>query len=141
MRLEFGSSLEDFRAKALRQIDEAAETARLRFVTPGASQALEYQATESDARAYLHDASDGTLMLISDYPFLRAEIEARRAAHGGVAPGALIVAQEVVAEADAWRMIGSLIKELRRGRKMQVAAANSVAEIRELLNIDWPMPD
>jgi hypothetical protein len=132
MRLDLGPSLEAVKAAAIIAVDEAAEVARLQFITPGAGQAMEYQSGEAEARAYLADSSPDP----ANYPFLVAELNALVATGG--TPTLAEVAAEVDAQAAAWRAVGSYIKELRRTAKMQIDAANSVAAVRAAQQIAWP---
>ena len=124
--------IETLRARAIAAIDAAAERARLRFLTGGAGQALEYQATEVEARAYA-GAGDA-----SDWPWLAAEQAALAAV--GQAASLADVAAAVIAQADAWRSVGASIKALRRAAKLQVEAATTAAEIRTAATVSWPSP-
>lgn len=124
--------IETLRARALVEIDAAAERARLRFMTPGAGQALEYQATEAEARAY--DGTGGA----EEWPWLAAE-QAALAASGATVSLA-DVAADIIVLADAWRTIGATIKTLRRTAKLQVTAATTAAEIRTAATVSWPSP-
>jgi hypothetical protein len=124
--------IETLRARALVGIDAAAERARLRFITGGAGQALEYQATEAEARAY-----DGT-GVAEDWPWLAAEQAALAAA--GQAVSLTDVAEMAIGLADAWRATGAAIKALRRTAKLQVEAATTAAEIRTAATVSWPSP-
>jgi len=133
MRLDLGPSLADAKAAALARVDAEAEAARLRFITAGAGQALEYQATEAQARAYLAAAAP----VLADYPFLAAEVQAVDIATG-TAPAASAVAAEIVAQADAWGAVGSAIKALRRAAKLRIEAATTHAEVRAAALIVWP---
>lgn len=128
MRLDLGPSLAALKATLAAQIDHDAEAARQRFITPGAGQAMEYQATEAEARRYLIDPS-GT------FPFLAAEVQAQ----GSPATFASVAA-EVVALADAWAAIGSEIKRLRRAAKLAVEAAPTASAARQAAQVTWPAP-
>jgi len=127
--------LEPLRAFLEVQVDREAEAARLRFITAGAGQALEYQATEAQARAWLAAVDP----VLADYPFLQAEVQAI-AAVTGFAPPVSAVATEVVAQADAWQAVGSEIKRRRRAAKMAIAAATTVAEAQAAASVNWPTP-
>lgn len=137
MRFDLGPSLEEAKAAAIARVDAAAEKARLRYLTPGAGQALEYQQTEAEARAYRaagYPAFDPEL-----YPFIEAERQALLIATGTL-PDAAATADEVIAQADAWRQAGSAIKELRRAAKLKIEQATTHAEIRAAEQIAWPSP-
>ena len=131
MRINAGPSLAQLKAQLIEQVDREAEAARLRFVTPGAGQALEYQATEAEARAYLADPSPGG----KPWPWLEAE----RAAQGGT-PTLAAIAAEVAAQADAWVAVGSAIKQLRRAAKLAIEGATTVAGSRAASSVTWPAP-
>lgn len=135
MRLDLGPDFATLKAQLLRQVDAEAEIARQRYVTPGAGQALEYQATEAEARAYLAAVNPTA----ADYPFVVAEAEAIAAATG-TAPPLAAVAQDIIAQASAWAAIGSAIKTLRRTAKLRIEAATTPAEARAAAIVVWPAP-
>lgn len=123
------------KTNALSFVDIAAEQARLAFITGGAGQALEYQQTEWEARAW-GAASEPELI---DYPFLKAEVDAI-AETTGQAPDPDEVAATVIAQADAWKAAGSEIKRLRRTAKLTIEAAATSEEIAAAQIIPWPSP-
>ena len=131
-RAETLEELAAAKAAAAAEIDADAEAARLRFITPGAGQSLEYAATEAEVRAYLAAPSGDP----EDWPWLNAE----RLAAGGTATVAE-VAQQVLALADAWRITGAEIKRIRRAAKLQVEAATTIAGVRAAVSgAAWPQP-
>lgn len=139
MRLDLGPSLAALQAAALIQIDAAAEAARLAWVTGGAGQALEYQATEMQGRAAVAAHAAGQTLDPADYPFVVAEATAF--AEVGITVTLLEAAQQVVVLADEWAVTGSKIKALRRGAKLRVEAATTPAGvIAAATGIPWPMP-
>ena len=122
--------------RAQDQVDAAAETARLTFITPGAGQALEYQATQTQALAAAAAADPLDVAL---YPWLVAEQSAQAAA--GVTVTLRTVATQVITLTNAWETVGAAIKEIRRSAKLQIAAATTEAEIQTVLDaITWPAP-
>lgn len=123
------------KAQALREVDEMAEIARLRFITGGAGQALEYQQTEVEARAFLAQPDQS----IAAFPFLKAELDAIEATTGQAFEPYLI-ATNVVTQAEAWRVAGSEIKRLRRAAKLAIDAATTPEQIEQAKNIAWPQP-
>lgn len=139
MRFELGAGLAQVKAKALAKIDSDAEAARLRFVTPGAGQAMEYQATEAEARRY---AAAGFPVPLDSaaYPFLWAEVSAQESARAGAVVDPRSIAELIVAQADQWVAIGSEIKRLRREAKLRIEIATTVAEVRQAENVSWPAP-
>jgi hypothetical protein len=138
MRLDLGPSLAALKQQLLSRVDAAAEAARLRFITPGAGQALEYQATEREARAYVAAGSplpfDGAA-----YPFLEAERQAIFDATGPLLTGAEIAAM-VIANADAWAATGAEIKRLRRSAKLLIEQATTPQAARAAAQVAWPQP-
>jgi len=128
----------DLRQQALRRIDKAAELARLRFLTPGEGQSLEYRASEEDARRYVA-AGCPTPLAQATYPFLWAEVAAQEAALGA-SPSPAAVAAEVISQAEAWIAAGAEIKRLRRTAKLAVAQAGTPAAIQAAEVVEWPEP-
>jgi hypothetical protein len=129
LRRRWGDDLAQVRAGALAEIDAAAEVARGAFITRGAGQAMEYLATEAEARAFNAGAP-------GPFPFLAAE---RDALGNGVTLAQ--VAAEVLAQAGAWQVVGAAIKRTRRAGKLAVEAAATVEEVAAALAaIEWPQP-
>jgi hypothetical protein len=116
------------------RVDAEAEVCRRLFVTPGSGQAMEYTATEAEARALVALADPGSADP-ADYPFLQAD----RAAHGGT-PTLLAVADQVLAQADAWRIAGGAIKQLRLAAKRAIDAAGDATAARAAARVTWPAP-
>ena len=127
--------IEVVRRTAAADVDRQAELARLRFITGGSGQALEYQQTETEARAW--SAAAGPML--ADFPFLKAEVDAI-AETTGQAPDPDAVAATVIAQADAWKAAGSEIKRLRRAAKLTIEAASTPEEIAAAQVISWPSP-
>jgi hypothetical protein len=125
----WGDSVDQVRAAALIEIDAAAERARGAFITRGAGQAMEYLATEAEARAFDAGAR-------GPFPFLEAERDA--------ADAAVTLAQvstAVLAQATAWAQAGAAIKRMRRAAKLRVEAAETIEEIAvALAAVKWPEP-
>lgn len=139
MRLSLGPDLAALKAAALVRIDAEAEAARLAFVTGGAGQALEYQATEAEGRAAVAAHAAGETLDPARYPFVAAEATAF--AEVGVTVSLVDAAFQVVALAEAWAATGSHIKALRRGAKLRVEAATTPAEVAAAARgIPWPVP-
>ncbi len=111
------------RAAVCSDIDAAAESVRSRFLTPGAGQAMTYARKESEARAWAADDGVAT-------PFLSAEASARGMAIADVA-------FEVLAQADAWVIIGAEIEARRMAAKGSVATASTVGGIVTAQAVDW----
>lgn len=115
--------LAPLRAALAIEVDQQAEQVRLRFLTPGAGQAMTYTRKEAEARAFVADAGAAT-------PFLAAEAPAR-----GMTVAEL--AAEVIALADAWCLIGSAIEGLRMGAKTAIARAATLGEIVAAARVSW----
>lgn len=127
------------KAAARARIDTAAEYARLRFITPGAGQALIYQRKESQARACLAAHAANNPPALGAYPALDAEV-------GITGADTLGVAQVVVGLADAWGAIADQIEALRLAAKAAIAAVPDDAPDLEAqiaaieAGIVWPAP-
>ena len=131
-------SLEAFKASASLQVDQAAETARLRFLTPGSGQAMEYQQTLAEADQAL-SANPGQTLPPEAFPFLAAEQQAL--ASVGLHRSLADVALDVRGQMEAWAPVGAAIKQIRRGAKLRIDAAASLAEVHAVLDgLAWPAP-
>lgn len=137
MRLDLGKPLAVLKTEAQAKIDADAERCRERFITPGAGQMAEYQKGEAEARDYKAKTLLGRILLPRDYPFLVAEQEAIFEATG-VRPTLSAVADEVIAQADAWNTVGAAIKRLRRSAKLRVERATTPKQIAAAMAITWP---
>lgn len=124
----WGKDLDQMKVQALGEVDAAAEAARRRFITPGGGQAMEYMATEAEAR----DFNAGG---VGPWPFLEAE----RGALGGDATLAQVSAA-VLAQVEAWKVAGGEIKRLRRAAKMAIEAAMTPAAVAAATVVAWPSP-
>jgi len=139
MRLSLGPSLADHKATAAKRVDDAAEAARLAWLTPGAGQATEYMRGEDEARQIL------ALPVVSNlqpnqYPFVVAEQRAQ-AEVTGTTRTLRQIATEIVAQADTWRTVGSEIKRIRRTAKLRIDAAMTIAAVdAAAAGLSWPKP-
>jgi hypothetical protein len=113
--------------EALKLVDAAAEAARSAMLTPGSGQALEYQRTEAEARAWTEGAN------IADFPMLRAELEAMKL--GNAAATIDDVVAEALSNANLWLEVGAAIKQVRRSAKVLIEFAQAPADCRTAL--DW----
>ena len=106
---------------AKRAIDDAAEVARGRYLSPGSGQALEYEAVLREAQACL-DGRPG------DYPLLHADVSQ------GAAADEFEAAWQVRSANAQWEFAAAQIRAARLQAKAQIDAAQTqreVAEIRE----------
>jgi hypothetical protein len=131
--IPWGTGLEAVKAAAMAKVDRVAEARRQQHITPGPGQALEYQATEAEARRW--KPGDG----FAGYPFMRAEADAIEDATG-TRPSAAEVASAIIMQADAWAQIGARIKRRRRAAKMKIEAATTEDEVRVLVEVVWDDP-
>lgn len=131
---EAAAALARVRAEAMAEIDRQAEAARLQYVTPGSGQALEYERTEREARAFAAAGFAGWDPAL--YPMVEAERQAIADA-GEEIPAPRAAAEAVIAQADAWAGVGAAIKRLRRARKMRLAGATTGAEVAAILAEGW----
>ncbi|MFA7416119.1 MAG: hypothetical protein WC048_16735 [Rhizobium sp.] len=110
------------------EVDAAAESVRLSYITAGAGQALTYSQKATEAVAYLGAANP----VAADYPLLNAEV-------GITGPTIAEVAAIVKAAFDQWQIIGAQIEAARLGAKKAIAAAATAAEAQAVLDgIVWP---
>ncbi|MGG7535360.1 hypothetical protein [Rhizobium sp. 12,4] len=111
-------------------IDATAETERLKYITPGAGQALTYAQKADQAQAYLAAVAP----VDADYPLLVAEI-------GITGASAAEVANVIKANFAAWQMIGAAIEATRLGTKQAIDAAAAELEARAAFEAaQWPAP-
>ncbi|QIO64768.1 hypothetical protein [Rhizobium leguminosarum] len=123
-------TLEGLKAQLRVSIDFAAEAQRLKYITPGAGQAMTYQAKAAEAKAFL--ASEDPQQ--SDYPMLSAEV--------GITAGNLAAVAQIVASAYAqWQAIGAAIEAARLGGKAAVEAASDATAAQAAADaVTWPAP-
>lgn len=110
----------DLRAK----VDADAENVRALFITTGSGQALSYQRKEAEARGWTDGDDPATA------PFLAAE-----AAALGI--GITALAATVIAQADAWVAVGSVIEGARIGAKAAIGAADNLTTLAAAATVDW----
>ena len=131
-----GRRLEPLRQAAAARVDAEAERARLGFITGGAGQALEYDATRREAEAATA-ASDP--LDAKDWPMLEAERRAL-ADSGAANPSLRDVVAEIAAQLAAWTAAGAEIKRLRRTAKLKIERAATPEAIARAATIGWPKP-
>ncbi len=123
-------SLEEFRLTACAVIDYNAELERLKYITPGAGQALEYRETQDEALSWQEGGS------AENYPFLFAEVQAVQEALGVEVTVGQVV-EEVLNQLGAWKQQGSKIKFLRRSRKLRIQQLDNEEAIMKILDEPW----
>lgn len=119
-------NLEPVRQQTYGKIDDQAEAVRAKFITIGSGQAMTYHRKETEARAF--DAA--TDPVATDYPFLNAEATATGIAIADVAAA-------VLAQTNAWVVIGAKIEGARMAAKKAVAAAADIPAMVAAATIDW----
>lgn len=121
-------SLSQLKADLNSKVDAAAETERLRYITPGEGQAMTYQQKVDEARAFKL-ASDPQA---ADYPVLFSEV-------GITAPTLAEVADIVLAAFAQWQKIGAAIESIRLGAKRDINAARDEAAASSIFDaVTWP---
>lgn len=125
--------LADLKQRAIMSIDNSAENARLRFITRGSGQAIEYIMTMKEAELY---GKQGDLGILNEmhYPFLLAESEAS---------GLTLASVAIEVNRNSNYTLSALvkIKSARRRAKIRVELAVSQAEINSILSsLNWPSP-
>lgn len=114
-------SLEAARAWAIEQIDQAAGSARARYITIAPGQDVTYQAKYADALAFARAGYPESQ--IDQYPWVRAEAEATGATSRDAA-------DSIKAVGDPWNaVIGPRIESLRIGGKWTLDSLMSIADV------------
>ena len=111
------------------KIDQEAEQLRVNFLSAGAGQMLEYQATSEELVRFKTDPNP----VESDYPFLAAELGLL-----GDSLAEIAVATEYTVA--AWASFGSDIKRKRRTAKEALKAAKEAGDIPGMIqasNVNW----
>jgi hypothetical protein len=122
------------KANAILKIDTAAETARGRFITPGAGQALVYERKRAEATAFAAVVAAGGAPVVADYPLMNA-----RALR--LATTLQAVADDWNARSVAWVAVAAQIENTREAAKEQVAAATAAPAIDAIVAaLSWPVP-
>lgn len=120
-------TLTDVKRRLCSQIDVAAETARAAFITPGAGQAMTYQAKADEARRLADDDAPDA----SKYPLLSAEV--------GITKPTLAEVGELVRRAHSqWLVVGGAIEAIRLGAKAAIEAAETAESAAIVANVAWP---
>lgn len=121
-------SLNDVKAALKLGVDQAAEIERLKYITPGAGQAMTYQAKVDEVRALAQDLDPDA----ANYPLLAAEI-------GITAESLQDVAAAVLGAYRQWQQLGAVIERARLGAKAEIDAATTQEEARAAVDaVTWP---
>lgn len=125
-------NLEPLRVSLAAKVDREAEETRLRFVTGGAGQVLEYQEAIAQARAYQSNPA-------GSYPMLQADVDA-----GTIDPRTGLPVSTLAEAADLiiwtsgqWQVAGAAIRAARLAAKVAISTAANIAEIVTAASVDW----
>ena len=122
--------LNDAKAAAKAEVDAAAETARLQFITGGAGQAMTYELKHQEALALQDDSSPES----ANYPLLNACIGADGATLSDVA-------STIIATRNLWVVTATTIEGTRRTAKTAITNAAVHAAITTIMaGLSWPNP-
>jgi hypothetical protein len=127
----------DMKSRLKAQIDNQAEAERLKLITPGSGQAMEYQESYAQARAVL-SATDA--VKASDYPMLAVTIGIDFDPDTGKPAGDVLgVARGVAAAYEAYLKAGAAIRGVRLGAKAEIEAAGD-ADLAQAVfaAVKWP---
>lgn len=112
------------------QVDVSAEAQRLKYITPGAGQAMTYQRKLEQARAASAEQSPKP----ADYPLLAASVDIDGADIAAVA--AVVIGMDA-----QWEIVGSAIERVRLGAKKSIdEAADVTAALAAFNAVAWPNP-
>lgn len=112
--------------RLLAQIDADCGRFRSRFITTTPGQEMTYLEKERQARDWAAAADPQD----ADYPMIAGEAAAR-----GITLAAQVAL--VIAQADAWRLLGAAIEAARMGAKAAVIAATTEADKIAAAQVDW----
>ena len=108
------------------RIDADAETARLKYITVGAGQTMEYLEVAEESLRFAATGGAGV------YPMLQASVDA------GEAQTLADAAALVNAREQGWTMTGAAIRRIRLQAKMAVTAAADVDAAYAAAQVVWP---
>lgn len=131
------ASLDALKEELKTKVDAAAEKLRLRLITPGSGQAMEYQEAYAQAQAAL---TAGDAVKPEDYPMLTATIGVDIDPDTGKpAKDVLGVARSVKAAYEGYLQAGAAIRGARLLGKAEVeAASDAVLAQTVFAAIKWP---
>lgn len=108
---------------AVAQVNGMADQVRRMFITPIIGQEMVYLEKEAEARRYLNELEPD----LSDYPFISAEV-------GVSAITAQQVAQLYLNLGAQWRVVGSMLENVRLGSIAAIEAATTLAQISAVVD-------
>ncbi|MGE0629653.1 MAG: hypothetical protein AB7O43_17730 [Hyphomicrobiaceae bacterium] len=131
--------LNEIKADLLRQIDEQAESVRLRYITPGAGMAMTYLEKFAQAQAVdgLGETSANALSAedrVAQFPTLSASV-------GIEAETLWDCAQLVISKYEQWAAVSNVIETARQAGKKAISDASDAASARAAYQaVTWPSP-
>jgi hypothetical protein len=127
--MTYAPDVAGLRAAMRAAIDADAERCRLKYLTPGAAQAMVYQQKAAEADALL--AADGEPDP-GNYPILAASV--------GIEADTLTdIAHLVIGTRMAWTVIAAQIEAVRLGAKQALDRTDDPLELRRIRNeAEWP---
>ena len=105
-------SLDELKAQAKIEIDNQAGVTRSKYITVAPGQEATYISKEQQARAY---KAAGYPASTADYPYIAAEVAANE---GDLT--ATEAADQIIAKADEWAVLGAIIEQTRLAGKRDV---------------------
>ncbi|MEP9372627.1 hypothetical protein [Mesorhizobium sp. KR1-2] len=123
-------TLKELKAVLLRSVDEAAEAERLKYITPGAGQAMTYQRKVEEARRLVALAEAEAQINAAEFPMLSATV--------GLDGDTLDAVARLVIDMDAaWARVGAAIEAVRMATKQAIDAAEDEEAARAVVPA-WP---
>jgi len=134
-------ALDDVKDDLKQRIDTAAETERLKYITPGSGQAMTYQEKVAQAASYTKswlahtvDPDNAPEVNAAEYPLLAASL--------GIDGDTLLEVAETVTYAYAlWQQIGAAIEATRLLAKIAIDDAADIEDAQSIFDaLIWPTP-
>lgn len=104
--------------EAIQKVNELVDQVRRVFITPIIGQEMIYMEKEAEARLYLADPAPN----LAQYPFIASEA-------GITAPTAYEVAQMYINLGAQWRVVGSMLEQVRLGSIGAIEGATTLSQI------------
>lgn len=115
-------------------IDRNAETARMKYVTPGAGQALTYDRKRREAMQAIDDLAPTA----DKYPVLSASIGIEVPNTGNAKSDFDAISSIVIGKELQWAALARVIEVLRLSAKKSVDAASTPDEAESAAQVTWP---
>jgi hypothetical protein len=132
-------TLPEVKARLIFMVDADAEKTRLRYITPGAGQAMTYLEKHNQAVA-VHELGQSSANALTDAEY-RSMFPTLAASVGVEAPTLWDAAQLVIARYEAWATISYAIERAKLAGKKAISDASDAAAARAAYEaITWPTP-